>query len=415
LSQLVFLTFFLGLVSGPQTVSLKASPDIRMVAIVLDERKVATLQPPFTGTIDLGDRLAPRQLVAVGYDDRGNEVARATQILNVPHPPAEATIVLSDEARRAEIRWMEKTNEAPAEVRLTVDGQAVAVDTTYAAALPALDPATPHIVEAQIRFPSGAVARHDVTIAGGSYAGSVDSELTPVIVDGDAQPEKLSRCFDARVSAVEKSHAFVVVVKDPNGTPATRVFAREFQLPQWQEKMVQRIDPLDADTSAAILWPVMQERTREGNPTMAVYGSSQEFDASYVGMLWALTSNNRLIPGKAERRYADAVAVAGMLAAARGTRRAVVLFLQRGPADASSRDAASVRAYLQSIGVALHVWAVAPTREQRQAWGDVSDVSRPWDLANATKKLRADLASQTVVWLATDPWHALRAAAKPCH
>jgi hypothetical protein len=415
LSQLVFLTFFLGLVSGPQTVSLNASPDIRTVAILLDEQKVATLQPPFTGTIDLGGRLAPRQLVAVGYDDRGNEVARTAQILNVPHPPAEATIVLSDGNRRAEIRWMEKANETPAAVHLTVDGEAVPLDKAYTGTLPALSPASPHVIEAEIRFPSGAVARHDVTIAGGAYSGSVDSELTPVVVQGDARPEKLSQCFDARVSAVEKSRAFVVMVKDPDAGGAVRSLARTFQIPRWQERIVMNIDPLDRDTSGSILWPVMQERTRAGSPTMAVYDSSQDFDAKEFGMLWALTRGNRLLPKNAERRYADAVAVAGMLAAERGTRRAVVLLLEAGHSDASSRDAKSVRDYLRALGVSLHVWAIAATREQRQAWGEVSDVSDQWRLGDATKQLRADLASQSVVWVATDPWHALRAAAKPCH
>ena len=410
MSQLVFLTFFLGLVSGRQTISLNASPDIRTVAILLDEQKVATLQPPFTSSIDLGPRLAPRQLVAVGYDDRGNEVARATQVLNVPHPPAEAAIVLSDGNRRAEIRWLEKTNEAPAEVHLTVDGEAVPLDKMNAGTLPSLSPASPHVIEAELRFPSGAVARHDVTIAGVAYSSSVDSELTPVMVQGDARPETLSRCFDARISAVEKSRAFVVMVKDPDAQADGRGFARAFRIPLWQIRMV---DPLDRGTTVNFLWPVMQQRTREGNPTMAVYDSSQDFDAKEFGMLWAVTHGNRLLPD-AERRYADAVAVAGMLAAERGTRRAVVLFLQPGDADASSRDAATVRDYLKSIGVPLHVWALAPTKEQEQAWGDISDVAEASGLREATKRLRADLASQTVVWVATDPWHALRAAAKPC-
>jgi len=300
-------------------------------------------------------------------------------------------------------------------VILTVDGDPVPVDKSYTAALPSFDPSAPHVIEAQLRFPSGVVARHDVTIAGGAYAGSVDSELTPVIVNGDARPEKLSRCFDARVSATEKSTAFVVTVKDPDGAVATRTFQREFQMPRWQQNTVQPLHRLDRDTSESILWPVMQQRAREGNPTMGVYDSSQDFNANTYGMLWALTRANSLIPAKAERRYTDAVAVAGLIAAARGQRRAVVLFLQPGHADESLRDAATVRAYLRSIGVPLHVWAIAPTKEQREAWGDIADVSKPWRMGDATQRLRADLASQTVVWLAADPWHALRAAANGCH
>lgn len=413
MSQLVFLTFFLGLVSGPQTVSLNASPDIRAVAIFLDGQKVTTLQAPFTGSVDLGSRLAPRQLMAIGYDEKGNELARATQVLNVPHPPAEATILLTEGNRRAEIHWMEKAHEKPSEVRLTVDDQPVVLDDTLRAALPPLDPAKPHVIQAEIRFPSGAVARREVTMAGGSYSDSVDSELTPVVVKDVARPEK---CFDARVSAVEKSRAVVIFVKDPDPRFVLRNFARFYQDGSYADsEIVRNFARLDANTAASVVWPVMQLRAREGSPTMDVYDSNGGIDAHYFGMLWTVTRGNRSYPESAPRRYANAVAVAGMMAAEQGTRRAVVLLLQPGHNDESSHDAATVREYLRSLDVPLRVWSVGATKGQRQAWGDVTDVSTQGRLAAAAKQLRDELASQTVVWLATDAWHALRAAANPCH
>jgi hypothetical protein len=420
LSQLVFLTFFLGLVSGRQTVSLSASADIRTVAIFLDGQKVSTLERPFSGAIDLGGKLAPRQLEAVGYDEKGNEVARATQVLNVPHPPAEATILLSDGNRRAEIRWMQKVHESPRETRLTVDDQPVPLDATLGATLPPLDPAKPHVIAAELHFPSGSVARPEVTIAGGTYSGSVDSELTPVIVRGAAEPKKLSTCFDARVSAVEKSRALVVVVKDPDAIPIIRNLVVEFRLPlRWRDSY--RLGALNTEltlppnTLERILWPVMQARTREGNPTMDVYDTNGGIDASRLGMIWTLTRANHSADASAPRRYANAVAVAGMMAAEQGTRRAVVLLLQPGHNDESTYDAATVREYLRSIGVPLHVWSMSATKEQKEAWGDVTEITRrPW-LEDAVKSLRDDLSSQTVVWVATDAWHALRAGATPCH
>ncbi|HEY2829618.1 MAG TPA: hypothetical protein VGJ88_05815 [Thermoanaerobaculia bacterium] len=414
MSQLVFLTFFLGLVSGPQTVSLNASSDIHTVAILLDEQKVATLQPPFTGTIDLGAKLAPRLLVAVGYDEKGNEIARASQVLNVPHPPAEATIVMSDGNKRAEIRWMQRVHEKPSETLLRVDDRTIPLDAAFGAALPPLDPTKPHVIEAELRFASGAVVRHDVTLAGGAYSGSVDSELTPVIVRGAAQREKLSACFGAGVPAVEKSRAVVVVIKDPDPSPVVIRLSMQYRRQNWPQSPEVRLAlPLAANTSESILWPVMQERTRESNPTMDVYGSSGPFDAHNLGMLWTITRRNQSLNARAPRRYADAVAVAGMMAAEQGTRRAVVLLLQPGYKEESTHDAATVRSYLQSIGVPLHVWAIDATKEQLEAWGEVSDISTP-KLERAVNRLRDDLASQTVVWLATDAWHALRDSAKPC-
>lgn len=418
MSQLVFLTFFLGLVSGPQTVSLNASADIRTVAILLDEQKIATLQPPFSGEIDLGKRLAPRLLVAVGYDEKGNEVARASQVLNVPHPPAEAEIVLSEGNKRAEIHWMQRAHEKPSQTLLRVDDRPVPLDASLGAALPPLDPEKPHVIEAELRFASGAVVRRDVTLAGGAYSGSVDSELTPVMVRGDAQREKLSACFGTRVTAAEKSRAVVVIVKDPDPTPVLIGFAMEYRRPSsfqnWaQNPTLASVLPLAANTAEAILWPVMQERTRESNPTMDVYQSSGPFDAHNLGMVWTITRRNQSFNARSQRRYADAVAVAGTMAAEQGTRRAVVLLLQPGFKDESMHDAATVREYLRSIGVPLHVWALDATKEQLEAWGEVSDIATP-KLERAVQQLRDDLASQTVAWLATDAWHALRAAAKPC-
>jgi hypothetical protein len=272
------------------------------------------------------------------------------------------------------------------------------------------------VIEAEIHFPNGAVARHDVTIAGGSYSSAVDAELTPVVVKDVAQPEKLGKCFNARVSAVEKARALVVVVKDPDPRLILRNFAHEYLYPDWPDSELARdVARLDAHTTESLVWPVMQIRTREGNPTVDVYDSNGGIDAHYFGMLWTLTRANRDIPHAAPRRYADAVAVAGAMAAEQGTRRAVVLLLQRSGKDESQRDAATVRDYLRSLGVPLHVWSIGATKEQRQAWGDVTDVSTQARLNGAAKQLREDLASQTVVWLATDAWHALRAAANPCH
>jgi hypothetical protein len=415
LSQLVFLTFFLGLVSGSQTVALNGTPDIRTVAILLDEQKVSTLQRPFTGTIDLGSRLAPRILVAVGYDEKGNEVARASQVLNVPHPPAEATIVLSDGNRRAEIRWMQKAHEQPTEVRFTVDDHPVPLDAALGAALPPLDPAKPHVVAAELHFPSGFVARREATIAGGAYSDTVDSELTPVMVKGVAEPEKLRACFHARVSDLEKSRALVVVVKDPDPLPLIRRLVIQVGPSLFRQgAAMNKLLPLAANTSESIVWPVMQARTREGNPTMDLYDSNTGIDANQFGIVWTLTRFNHSVQASAPRRYANAVAVAGMMAADQGTRRAVVLLLQPGRKDESTYDAAMVRDYLRAIGVPLHVWSFETTKEQRDAWGEVSDVSTIARLGAAVKSLREDLSSQSVAWVATDAWHALRAA-NGCH
>ncbi|HEX7139978.1 MAG TPA: hypothetical protein VF219_19150 [Vicinamibacterales bacterium] len=420
MSQLVFLTFFLGLVSGRQTVALNAGPSIRSVSIVLDGQQVASLSDsPFQTTIDLGPRLAPRDLVAIGFDATGHEVARASQILNVPHPAAEATILIANENGKpaAEVRWMHKDHEQPSVVLLTVDDSPLPLDKANRATLPQLDPAAPHVIEAEVRFPSGDVARHALTVSGDVYSGSIDSELTAIVVRGSAPQEPTGSCFssggrDLRVSAVEKSRAVVILVKDPDSMPVMRAFARDFQGPAWPQSPTARTFALlDENTSINILWPAMEIRKREDNPTIEVYPATHEIDTKRMGVLSTLTLQNRLIPHSAPRTYAGAVAVAGLMAAEQGTRRAVVLLLESKQKDESTRQPPVVRDYLRSIGVPLHVWSLGPaTKEQRAAWGEIENVETPPQLLAAVSRLRRDLFEQSVVWLATDAWHALHAS-----
>src|SRR5262249_60528759 len=99
-AQIVFLTLFLGVVGGLQPVALQVSGPVRMVRMMLGSREVAVLtQPPWRATVDLGAELTPRQLAAIGLDARGNEIARATQILNPPRPIAEVHIAVEHSGR----------------------------------------------------------------------------------------------------------------------------------------------------------------------------------------------------------------------------------------------------------------------------------------------------------------------------
>jgi hypothetical protein len=100
--------------------------------------------------------------------------------------------------------------------------------------------------------------------------------------------------------------------------------------------------------------------------------------------------------------------VAGLNAVTGAHRRAVILVLS-GHADASAHSAVSVRNYLASIGVPLFVWSpTAPRQEMRDTWGEIDDISSRAKLKIAADRLRAELASQRVAWVATDPVTALR-------
>jgi len=82
--------------------------------------------------------------------------------------------------------------------------------------------------------------------------------------------------------------------------------------------------------------------------------------------------------------------------------------------DGSRHDPASVRHYLDSIGVPLRVWSlVGAIPEVVARWGTVEDISSPGGLIDATARLRHDLDRQRIAWLAADPVTALRVAAAP--
>ena len=83
--QLVFLTLFLGLTSGMNSIALKATPEVRSIRIQLGGRTVVALaHSPWSAPVDFGPELTPTELVAIGYDAQGQEIARASQIVNLP-------------------------------------------------------------------------------------------------------------------------------------------------------------------------------------------------------------------------------------------------------------------------------------------------------------------------------------------
>lgn len=98
-----FLTLFLGLVGGPQVVEVAVDSRVAAVEMRLDGEQIGRLETaPWRLEIDLGPRLAVRELVAVAFDDSGIELGRAAQYLNRPRPLAEAGILLErDEAGKA--------------------------------------------------------------------------------------------------------------------------------------------------------------------------------------------------------------------------------------------------------------------------------------------------------------------------
>jgi hypothetical protein len=213
----------------------------------------------------------------------------------------------------------------------------------------------------------------------------------------------------------------VLVVRDPDVSgvlrdldPAHRLGLsfRELQYMRYQM-------PLDSGTKMSYTWPVATHLEAEGHIPSNVFLRSAIVSSREAGMLgflmlsyggatgqrWASQPNN--VP-----RFTDAVAVAGLNAMG-AHRRAVVLVLSQTP-DRSTMQPASVRRYLDAIGVPLFVWSPSgPRPDLAQSWGDVDDVSSMKLIGAAVNRLRAALASQHVVWVASNPLDALHLEADP--
>ncbi|MEO1365676.1 MAG: hypothetical protein AAFX50_00775, partial [Acidobacteriota bacterium] len=110
-------------------------------------------------------------------------------------------------------------------------------------------------------------------------------------------------------------------------------------------------------------------------------------------------------PQSLDVRLADAVALAGMMAHASRSRRAVLLLLGERSLDSSQNEAGAVKQYLRDLGVPLYV-ARFGDGEPDPAWGEVLSLGNLDDLSEAQRQFEAaldDIAGaldrQRLIWL----------------
>lgn len=415
--QIVFVSLFLGLVSGIQPVEVRIGPDVRSVRITIDGKDAATIrEPPWKAKINFGNDILPHQVSAIGCDERGEEIARASQIVNLRRPFAEVAIEVKHEnATPAAIELIGRHRQFihPKSARITLDGKRLAVSKSFTARLPRLDWTRPHIISADMRFPDGNVARRELVISGGiSYTSG--SELTAVVIRRTSETfGKLDGCFSAggvalRTAAFERTNALVVVVKDPNAGDAGLALRRMGVTGKkffWEETQLAR------DSTLRVMFPVAQ-RFRQQQEESILFEKSVDLDAEEAPFAKLLALPFHFTDFEEPRRVADAVAVAGLETLMPMRRRAVVLVLGNS-ADHSMYKPATVRRYLAAIGVPLFVWSFSgPRPDLAETWGAVQDISNPGSLVEAVAQLRRVLDEQSIVWVAADSLTALRVKAK---
>jgi hypothetical protein len=417
---IVFLTVYLGLITGRQPFELRVDPAVKLVRLYLDGEKVDALgAPPWHAIVDLGQTIVPHELVAKGFDEKGEEIARVSQIINLPRPTAELEVVVDRDANGVpKFATLTGFHVSYADVRratLKLDVVPLKLDKNFRAALPAVDMRRPHDLAAEMRFADGTVARREI-VFGGEFAETMPTQLTPTAVTARAGAAAAD-CFvdhgtPLRVSNVEKPGATLIVVRDPD--PAEVKGALMFSAVvngSIDTAVMRRASTLDQDTVMELMSPAADRIVEPDRPTAILFPSFTNNEPK-IGLYWFLTSTKiRGTAVDAQRRWADAVAVAAVKAISSGRRRAVLLVLGNKP-DMSYHPPEAVREYLASVGVPLFVWSVFGNTDVGAHWGAVEDVSTMEKMAAATEKIRSALDSQRIAWIYADPFTALHAEVK---
>jgi hypothetical protein len=439
-AQIVFLTLYLGLIGGQQPVQVQVGANVKSVQYLLDGRDVGVLKSePWTLIVDLGQPFEPHELVAVAYDKDGDEAGRVSQLINLPRPAAELTMDLQNDKNgtpvSVSLRWEQVYAAKPVLTTITVDNKPIHVESGYRAQLPKLDAANPHVIAAQMRFSDLSLARQEVVITGGAVSDSISTELTPVVVTGDLRGKNatLERCLSAngtplQTRAVETPEAQVFLIREPNAPEyIAAIDPGSYTGRSYQGMLKARKSmPLEPGVTLRYTWPIVRRYESPGHISSNIFDISAPLLSKDVGMTGVLSlafdsqaANFPLQPvePKSQRRFADAVAVAGLRAVTDGRRRAIILVVDCTFVlgnDRSHAEPEAVRRYLKMVGVPFFVWSVnGPRPDLEQAWGDVDDVSNPRQFEMAVQRLRATLASQHVAWVATNPLTALHAEADP--
>ena len=368
----------------------------------LDSRPFAMLtHPPWKTTADFGPEPEPHELVAIGRDAAGAEVARARQMVNLPRQPAEAVLVLvpgsGGHGRTARLTWESALGLPPERVDVTLDGRPVAFQTPREIALPDFVPEQVHFLRADLDFPDNLVASAEV-IFGGRDRDESRTELTgiPVVFAGKVlTADQLGGAFlaDGRpavVSAVEEGPGEIVVVRDEE--------ARE-PLRRMPPRLLFDIT-LRPGQKLRFCWPVTRPAD-EVSERYDVFMRSPDLSAASGG-LQAFLSVPRAPALSSKPRFADAISVAALSAAGRNRARAV-LYITGGSADASTLQPETVRRFLAKLRVPLYVWAIdGPSAHKAARWGSVRVLRDYPAFLAAAQRLLDDVASQRIVWVEGD-------------
>lgn len=409
--MIAFLTLLLGLVHGPVDVALSASPEVARIELFVDGARIAEVGPPWRARIDLGVELAPHELVAVAYGTRGERLGEARQWVNRARPRAEASFVLERDrdgrVLAARLVWRCLQQPRPLRTALTFDGFPLAADDLSRIPIPPHAPSVLHVLLADLDFGGGIVATA-VASFGGLQRDETERHLTafPIRLTRTPGPKNaaaLAGGFEAAgapvaVAALEEGPAEVLFVLAGNARgDLDRLWRKDVWPWPWPRKL-----PLTLPAGVQYAFVDSNPWTvRDENGPVHLYPSHGLRGADGSGSFLAEAQDLFLVaPPESPPSIAESVAVSALAATARERRRAAVLLLGEGARDEGPLDAARTRRFLARIRVPLHVWRISAGEVPAAGdWPEAVPAATIEGMGLAFEALRADLASQRIVWL----------------
>lgn len=406
--KVVFTTLFLALVVGTHNVRVEIDGEPSRVVFSLDGVQVATDEtPPWRARLDFGTELAPHEIEAVAFSADGDQVGRAEQWVNLPRAEAALEIVVGrdDEGRPSSVRLVTASavGEQPRATHLTLDGEPIDIGSEGQYPLPKLDLVMPHFLRAAAIFPSGELATADLSF-GGTYGGEFTTRITavPVVSRKRPRPSNLDGLIlidgePARIEAVEKDGAKVFVVADGALSHLLRTIQPSANFRGVAAALVPgRPDPkLDLNV---VVRPVPVRSGRGRRATEAFPTTVPLKITSAAPIDWHLTRLNIAEHDTSAQRLADAVAVAGVRAAATQCPRIVLLLLADESPDLSDFSPEEVRRFLDVMHVPLVVLRWGEPLES-EPWGEVIAMGDRRNLRPAMVKVRGALNDQWIAWI----------------
>jgi len=404
-SDISILTFPIGLVVGEHEFEVDLGPSRAAAELSIDGRRVCSLGGDIDHcTVDLGRDPKVRLIELTRRDATGIVIASDRRWINRPGQEAELDFQFSPREPmgicRGSLIWLHPEKQSPSLLLIQHNGRSLRIgDDGRSFAYPCPDPGVPNLVTASAIFPDGRRAEA-VSLTGG-FGGQEGVAVTAVPVvnmdPGNTDCTDIIRAPDTTAEPVEEAGFEIVFVLDPNAGYRGLLSSAGGRYKAGSSWRRADASLWDADR----IWIVMPDSILS---RMDAFGADSEKGyRSTSGKLEWLTHlfSAANVPFKGDLHLADAVAASGLVAAAGPRRRAIVLIIgNQNDRDASLFTPDQARAYLEEIGVPLHVLRIGKAHDD--GWPEGIRVLTMRDFAIALETLKERIDQQCVAWFRGD-------------